>query len=259
MADKGRPQANSQPAKSAAPPGPGGKGMTKKVRSSIQAAIDEAKEIHKRELWKRRVDLARTGVRNYRMKRIGEAVRAFHTYIKILEDWKGVPEGGLTPQLFDIKKDLPELVLINGIYWDLVKLYDRTASNARHKDFLHYLEKYIIFSKGMPFQPLSAESLRKYVRNSNPVQKEEFKNAYRMITGGSICFVATSLMDVCDLETLPRLREFRDVRLSRHAAGRAFIRWYYRNGPWMADLMDRTPQSVRMLTGRLLDFLSRIV
>lgn len=222
------------------------------VRTKIQASIDLAQEEHRRELLRRRIELARHGVRSYQLRRLGEAVRAFHTYLRILEDWKGVPEGGLNPSVFDIKKDVPELLLISGVYWDLLKLYDRTRSPSKQKEFFHYLEKYIVFSKGMPFQPLAAETLRKYISNEKPVHREDFKNAYKMLTGSS-CFVATSLMDVSQEGTLPRLREFRDRVLQRSRSGRKFIAWYYSNGPEIASRVDRLPARVRSILGGTLD------
>ncbi len=65
------------------------------LRDRIRAQIDQAAEAHRQELFRHRIELARGGVRSYSMRRVPEAVKAFHTYIKILEDWKKVPEGGL--------------------------------------------------------------------------------------------------------------------------------------------------------------------
>ena len=116
-------------------------GRGQALRDRIQAQIDQAAEAHRRELFRHRIELARGGVRSYALRRIPEAVRAFSTYIQILEDWKKVPEGGLTPALFDPKDDAAELLLISGVYWDLVKLYDRTKSAERYAEFMGYIEK----------------------------------------------------------------------------------------------------------------------
>jgi hypothetical protein len=152
--------------------------------------------------------------------------------------------------------DVAELLLISGVYWDLAKLFDRTKSPQRQADFKHYLEKYILFSKGQPFQHVCLETLRKYIANDKPVHTAEFKHAYKIMGGSSYCFVATSLADVCDERTLGRLRHFRDARLKRHAAGRGFVAWYYRSGPAMAAWADRQPRWLRRAMGLGLDWLA---
>src|ERR1051326_2305712 len=94
----------------------------KALRSRIQKSIEDAKEANRRELLRKRIDLARSGLKAYDAKNFAEAVKYFLTYLRILEDWKAVPSGGLHPSLFDLKTDVPELLLINSVYWHLVKL-----------------------------------------------------------------------------------------------------------------------------------------
>jgi hypothetical protein len=228
------------------------------VRTRIQASIEEAQEAQRRELFRRRLELARNGVKNYQLKRVTEAVRAFHSYIGILEDWKGTPEGGLTPSHFDVKNDLPELLLISGVYWDLAKLYDRTKSVHRKKEFMHYLGKYILFSKGLPYEAVASETLRKYIATEKPVHMDEFKNAYKVLSG-SKCFIATSLIDLTEEATIGRLREFRDRRLRPSSAGRVFIAAYERVSPAFAFLLDRAPAGVRRAAAAALDGTARRV
>src|SRR3712207_5824265 len=93
------------------------------MRKRMQEQIERAEAAHKLQWQQRRAELANAGVRAYNQKKMSEAVRHFHTYLHILEDMKQVPEGGLRPSLFDSKKDIAELLLISGIYWDLAKLY----------------------------------------------------------------------------------------------------------------------------------------
>lgn len=216
-------------------------------------------KMHRLAMLRRRIELAQGGVRALEAKKIPEAVKSFRSYLRILEDWKSVPEGGLTPSLFDVKADVAELLLISGVYWDLTKMYDRTKSADKQREFRHYLEKYIMFSRGMPFQHVCLETMRKYIANDKPVHKPEFKNAYKILGGTSTCFVATALLDVCEADTLPRLRGYRDERLSRTKSGRAFIRWYYRNGPMLAAVTDRLPETIRRGLGRLLDRFARFL
>lgn len=228
-----------------------------RARRHAEMQMEYNEKAHKLAMLRRRIELAQAGVRAFENKKITEAVKAFHSYIRILEDWKGVPEGKLTPAHFDTKADVAELLLISGVYWDLAKLYDRTKSADKQREFMHYLEKYILFARGMPFQHVCMETMRKYISNEKPVHKPEFKNAYKMLGGSSSCFVATSLMDVCDPDTMPRLRKFRDERLDASRGGRVFTAWYYRNGPRMAEVADRAPFLVRAVMGKSLDWLAR--
>jgi hypothetical protein len=233
--------------------------IKQQARKKVQNAIELAEEQHKRELLRKRIELANEGVRAYQMRKPGEAVKKFLTYIKILEDWKGCGDGGLNPSHFDKKADMAEMLLISGIYWDLVKLYDRTKSPQKHKDFLRYVEKYVLFSRGMPYQALCAETLRRYISNDKPLHRDDFKSAYRIMTGGKSCFVATALADVCEPATLPRLRRFRDEQLEPSRAGRAFTAAYYACGPSLAGLTDHLPQAARRALGRVLDRVAFLV
>jgi hypothetical protein len=227
----------------------------KAVRSQIQASIEAAEQERKREMFRRRIELARNGVKLYHEKKWQQAVMAMTTYLRILEEYHGVGEGGLMPDHFDRKVDLPELLLISGIYWDLAKLYDRTATEAKLKDFRLYLQKYVQFSKGMPFATLSAETMRKYIAVEKPRHRAEFKSAYKQLVD-TRCFIATSLVDLCDEPTLPALRRFRDERLAATAGGRAVTRVYYALGPAVAATLDRSPARVRTLAARSLDRLA---
>ena len=125
------------------------------ARKKIRDRIAMAEEAKKLDLQRRRIELASKGVDQYSEKHCAEAAQSFRAYIKILEDIKGVPSGGLSPGHFDKKTDIAEMMLISGIYWDLVKLFDRTKSAERYGDFKSYLSKYIQFSKGMPYQTMA--------------------------------------------------------------------------------------------------------
>src|SRR5262245_10903887 len=139
------------------------------ARRRIQKQIEDAERDQQRRLFRQRIDIANAGVRAYQNKRFQEAVLNFTQYLRVLENYKNVPEGGLNPSCFDLKGDAAELLLISGIYWDLAKLYDRTTTPGRFKEFMVFLEKYVLFSKGMPFEALCAETMRKYIYVEKPV------------------------------------------------------------------------------------------
>ena len=64
--------------------------------------------------------------------------------------------------------------------------------------------------------------------------------AYEAHQAGA-CFIATAVYGDYDHPQVVKLRAFRDQVLMRSAAGRRFVRWYYKVGPGMGDwIKDRT-------------------
>jgi hypothetical protein len=229
-------------------------------RKELKSAVEQAELEQRLKLFRQRVDLVRVGLKSYHeYHKVIPAVKAFHSYLRILEEMKGVGDGGLTPAHFDPRKEIAELLLVSGIYWDLVKIYDRTKSPEKYAEFLGYMQKFVMFAKGMPYETVAAETMRKYIAKNGPMHKDQFKQAYKNMGGSNLCFVATSLFDVTDPETIAVLREFRDEKLLKSAAGRIFVRGYYRLGPWIAAALDRMPLSVRRRAGTALDRIASLV
>ncbi len=227
-----------------------------RTRSKIEAQIERQQEIKKREQFSRRIDIARTGLKEYEKRKYGDAAKSFHLYLKVLEEWKDVGSEGLMPAHFDAKKDAAELVLIVGVYWDLAKLYDRTQSERKQDEFKKCLNKYVIFAKNTPMEGICAESLRKYISNEKPLHKKDFQEAYKRL-GGKDCFVASELTGYVSSGTVENLRFFRDEKLLPSKAGRVFVRSYYSVGPWIARLVGVFPSKLKFKLAQRLDRLSR--
>ena len=227
-------------------------------RKRIEQSMEHAEIEQLRKLSRTRVELARQGVALYNQRKIADAVIAFKTYLKVLERIKGVGEGQLTPGNFDKKADISELLLINGVYWDLMKIYDQTTQSKSFTEFQHYTEKFVLFARGMPFQPLASETIRKYISNNKAVHKADFRGAYKLIATSN-CFVATHLVDVTSSDTIEIFREFRDEFLSATSGGRKLACWYYRHGGKLALATDRQPEWMRRILGKSLDRFARLV
>ncbi len=228
------------------------KAIGRSLRERIQANVNAQIAEQKRDLFRRRLNLAKHGVDKFSTKDAAKSASNFHTYIRVLEEYKGVPEGSLSPAHFDMKTEVPEVLLLSGIYWDLVKLYDHTKTSERQKEFAHYVQQFIKFSKDLPHQHVSAETLRKYIAVNRAIHKEELKNAYRILNT-SKCFVASELIDVTNIETIEQLRDFRDHSLLASRSGRFAVVLYYGFGPSFARLIRVFPQSARIWLGRALD------
>jgi hypothetical protein len=229
-----------------------------RARKQLERQMAAQEDVQRRNLMRKRLDFVNQGLVAFQKKKLAEAVTGFRQYIKLLEDFKGVGEGGLTPAHFDRDKDLGDLLLLTGVYWELTKLFDHTSSEEKKQLFLQYLEKFISFGHGMNYQGLCAEGVRRYIAHGNPVHKDAFKNAYKVLGKGR-CFVVSSLIDEIEYETLPAFWGLRDDYLVHRLWGRRLIRVYYFIGPALAWGMDRMPRPVRSRCARLLDHLAERV
>lgn len=61
------------------------------------------------------------------------------------------------------------------------------------------------------------------------------------VTKTNVCFVATATYQDTNHPDVEYLRYFRDNYLKKVSAGRAFVKWYYKNGPALARLVERFP------------------
>lgn len=228
------------------------------ARKQIRDRIAQAEEVQKQALQRRRIEVIGKGVEASKRNDFEGAVQAYKSYLKLLEESKSVPSGGLTPGNFDPKAEVHDLLTISGVYWELLKFYDRTHSEERLAELKIYLGKYVLFSKGMPFHPMAAEIMRKYLQARRAKHIKEFQEAYKQLAI-SKCFVATELVSVVDQRTIPVLRDFRDRVLKKRTWGRTFIAWYYRKGPKMAEKISHYPQGMRIFMGFTLDVLASVL
>ena len=226
-----------------------------RARKKVKAELEKAERDRLLFLFQKRMDLARKGALLFREGKVKEAVQNYYSYLEILEKTKNVPKGTLEPKHFDSKKDIAELLLLSGVFWDLVKLHDRAQKKDTER-LKYYMSRFVMFSKGMPFQNISAELVRKYLVGDLPRNRKEFKDAHVQLGGGK-CFIATAVEDYCEVETLPILRVFRDEVLLKHFAGRAFVKVYYQVGPPCARAVLRTPLGFQKRLAKFFDVVSK--
>ena len=222
-----------------------------KARKKVKAEMEKAERERTLNLFQKRMELARVGAVSFKAGKLKESATAYYQYLDILERTKGVKQGGLAPAQFDLKKDIAEMLLVSGVFWDLAKLHDKISKKDTAK-LDNYLRLFILFSKNMPYQYVSAELLRKYMVNGLPIHKANFKDAHLQLGGGR-CFIATAVQPLCADETLPSLRDFRDQVLMENVLGRCFVKIYYQVGPLAAAVILRTPIYFRKQIAKFLD------
>jgi hypothetical protein len=228
--------------------------LSMRARKKVKEQIEKAERERLLKLFQRRMELARDGALAYREGRLKEAVQNYYQYIDILERTKESGRDKLEPGHFDQKKDVAELLLLSGVFWDLAKIQDKTQKTDLAR-LRFYLDRFVLFSKNMPFQHVSAELIRKYLVNGTPRHRKEFKDTHIRLGGGK-CFIATALEDECIPGTLERLRGFRDRRLLGSAAGRLLVRGYYTISPPLARVLVRAPTPIRFGLARVLSRLA---
>lgn len=206
--------------------------FSEKVRERIKDAWERQQENKRRELWSKRVQLVKKGMLLYEQRKHQEALKNFREYIAILENNYKVPSGGLHPGLFDQKKEIGDILLISGIFWDMAKIYDHLKD--RRNELQMCLNKYVEFSLNRPHVVLSAHGIKKHLKHSKVQHRDLFSNAHKVLRGNiKKCFIATAVFGPQSTEVRV-LRQFRDEILAQIFLGRLFIRAYYFLSPPLA-------------------------
>src|SRR5690606_21818553 len=162
--------------------------------------------------WKVRIQNAKDGIAAYRSKDINAAIQYYDKYFSALKIGLKIDRAEtIKTDMFNKEKDGAEMLLIAFISFDMMKIYDRSKAENAREEFKKYTNIFIDFTKGMKYQPLLAEQVRKFIRDMSGkiTHKEEFQNTYKTLRPkvGS-CFIATSIYPT-DSDQLQILRSFR--------------------------------------------------
>lgn len=202
----------------------------------VLMAQERAKEQHRLNLWKNRVQLikqARTCMGN---KMYSEAAAAYEKYIKIMEIVFECKKGELKPELFKESARHTELTVVASVYWDLLRIYDTSDRYAdRQTACAKQLSIFIRFTPIYPDIIRKAEIFQRSAKNP-AVIKQFLKMSSE---SRPRCFVATAAFESVYALEVQQLRFFRDHQLKKHRWGRLFTKWYYRVSPRVACLLDK--------------------
>lgn len=213
--------------------------LTKTAASSsggVLMAQERAKEQHRLQLWKNRVQLIKQARIQMSQKGYAEAAAAYEKYLKIMEIVFEVKKGELKPELFKESARHTELTMVASVYWDLLRIYDM---NDRYADRqVHCARQLASFIRFTPIYPDIIRKAEIFQRGAkNPAVIKQFLKL--SAESRPRCFVATSAFNTPYAVEVQRLRFFRDHSLRFYPGGRRFIRWYYKNSPRFACLLDK--------------------
>lgn len=190
-------------------------------------------ENYKKSLWKNRLSLIKQARHYIILKNHAEAAICYEKYLRIVEYVLEKKRDQFQAELF---KDNPrEVSLIVGALWALVEIYDLHPSySTRQEQAAVKLGELVSYTNMFTSIIKTATAKRKIARN--PRAYGALLKAANVRTGN--CFVASIAFESRNDPTLILLRAFRDQVLAPHAPGKAFIRFYYRWSPALANRLQ---------------------
>lgn len=207
---------------------------------SILMAQEKAKEQHRMQLWKNRVNLIKQARLLMGQKQYAEAAIHYEKYLKILEIVFEVKKGQtLAPELFKESARTTELTVVTSTYWDLIRIYDTHP---------RYLERQKVAAKQLAvfakFTPIYSDIARKAEIFARSAKNDEAAKLLTKLLSSekSRCFIATSAFNSAYADEVIILRHFRDHVLLNNFLGDKFVSIYYHISPHIACVLDKHPR-----------------
>lgn len=225
--------------------------LAQKAAGGVLLQQERAKEQHRLQLWKSRVQLIKRARMMMNERNLSEAAVSYEKYIKILEIVFGCKKGELlTPEMFKDNARTSELTVVASVYWDLLRIYDTSSKYGERQDIAaKQLAVFVRFTPVFPDIIKKAEAFAKSAKH--PAKIRAFLRA--AAKQRPRCFVATSAFESPLALEVQLLRHWRDARLRKTRAGRALIGFYYAASPALARFLDRHP-SLKPATRAILRF-----
>jgi hypothetical protein len=224
------------------------------ARGSVLLQREKAKEQKKLMMWKSRVNLIKRARQSMTDKAFSDAAVAYEKYIKVLEIVFDAKPGELNPEHFKDAARTQELTVVASTYWDLLRIYDTSEKyGARQAIAAKKLAQFLPFTPIYPDIVKKAEAFSRTAKNPTAI-----KGLLRSISeNSSRCFIATSAFNYQSPE-VSILTAFRDQKLMKSQAGRAFTAIYYKISPPLASFLDRHPALKPIVRGLLRKFIARL-
>ena len=221
-------------------------------KGAVLRQEQQVKEKNRLTLWRNRVQLVKQAKLQLAQKNFPDAAVAYEKYLRVLEVVYEAKPGGLTPELFKNEARGQEITVIASVYWDLMRIYDTNSRYAdRQLKAADKLAEFVRFTPIFPHIMRKAESQARSAKNP-----EAFRRFLKVASSKRPrCFIATAAFDGERTETVAALCAFRDQKLKKSAAGRAFVLGYYRISPEIAAFLDKHP-SLKPATRKALKWLA---
>lgn len=172
-----------------------------------------------------RITTAKFGKQSLDIADYAGSIKKFTDYLLVMAEVKKVRDiYSLTPEKFNSKTELTEMMMISHIYLELARMYD--AIPKFHEDSKKCLDQFVRFSANQPYQIVNSELIRKHLKKSRFKNQEVFRTAYQQIfIQSKKCYVVT----FCYGDTHPLTAEFRDFKdyLLNYRLGQELVRLYY--------------------------------
>lgn len=202
----------------------------------VLMAQERAREQHRLQLWKSRVQLIKQARMYMGAQRYSEAAVSYEKYLKILDLVFEVKKGDhLRPEAFKESARTTELTVVVSVYWDLIRIYD---TNDKYQDrMLNSARQLALFVQFTPIYPNIIKKAESFVNTAKHpgIVKQFLKMSDRERPR---CFIATSAFGPQAFE-VQKLRTFRDGTLKKSSSGRRFVLTYYKISPRIACLLDK--------------------
>lgn len=172
-----------------------------------------------------RITTAKFGKQSFDINDYAGAIKKFSDYLMVMAEVKKARDiYSLTPEKFDQKKEITEMMMISHIYLEMARMYD--AIPKFHEESKKCLDQFVRFSANQPYQVVNSELIRKHLKKSRFKNQEVFRSAYQQIfVQSKKCYVVT----FCFGENHPLTQEFRAFKdqLLETRWGQELVRTYY--------------------------------
>jgi hypothetical protein len=208
-----------------------------RASGGVLVAQERAKEQHRMQIWKNRVQLIKRARTMMSEKKFSEAAVAYEKYIKVLEAVFGAKKGEpLHPDMFKDNARTSELTVVASVYWDLLRIYDTSSQYGERQDTAaKQLALFIRFTPVYPDIIKKAEAFVRQAKNPSAIKKFLKSSAKQRPR----CFIATSAFESPYAIEVQSLSLWRDQTLRKSYLGRLFIYAYYKVSPAFANVLDR--------------------
>lgn len=211
--------------------------IASQMSGGVLMAQERAKEQHRLQLWKSRVNLIKKARRSMSMKLYPDAAISYEKYLRILEIVFNCKKGEhLKPEHFKDSARTSELTVVTSVYWDLLRIYDTSERYLDRQKMA--AQQLALFARFTPVFPDILKRAEVFAKNAkNPaIIKNFIKNA---VEDRPRCFIATSAFENENSAEVLELRIFRDFTLENSFFGRLFVQVYYKLSPPIACLLDQ--------------------